>query len=204
LPPQRIFLWGLLIAALLAIAAVTWTSRRHGPPPAELPVLFSLPEFSLTNRDGRAFGRDELRGKVWLASFIFTRCGGVCPLITERLKTLPVEYPELGGLERVSITVDPEFDTPTVLAAYAKAHGIADSTDVRWRFLTGQPERVKSLILTGFKLALDPGATPQEPILHSTKLVLVDGQGDVRGLYEYDDASALQRLRRDAGLLLAH
>ena len=87
------------------------------------------------------------------------------------------------------------------MADYARAHGVADLAQSRWHFLTGPPQAVHDLILHGFKMALEAGATPEEPILHSTRLVLVDGHGEIRGFYEYDDPAAIARLEHDLDLV---
>lgn len=204
IPPRRFFLWVLLIAGLLALSLVTVWSRTHRPvsvaPPA---VLFELPDFALTDRDGKTLSRRDLLGEPWIAAFIFTRCGGVCPLITEQMQALGKRFPPTARVARVSVTVDPEYDTPPVLAAYAEAHGVGSLAASRWHFVTGPPARVRELILRGFKLALEPGATAEEPILHSTRLGLVDRRAAVRGVYEYDDPAAIRRLLDDLDAVLA-
>ncbi len=203
-PAQRVFLWTLLVAGLVALAVATlWVRHGAAPSPAVsgLPALFAVPDFSLVDRDGRTLARRDLAGAPWIASFIFTRCGGVCPLIVESLKRMEPALARHPNVARVSITVDPEYDTPAVMAEYAQAHGIGDPATSRWHFLTGPPPAVRDLILHGFKMALEPGATPEEPILHSTRLVLVDGQGMIRGFYEYDDPAAIARLEHDLDLV---
>ncbi|MEO8503058.1 MAG: SCO family protein [Acidobacteriota bacterium] len=201
----QIFLWALLVAALITLAGLTWWTRQQRVASAQPApgVLFALPEFSLTDSDGQALSRRDLEGSPWIASFIFTRCGGVCPLITEQMKALGKRFPAASRVARVSITVDPEFDTPAVLADYATKHGVGSLTASRWHFLTGPPQVVRPLILQGFHLALEQGATPQEPILHSTRLMLVDRYGKARGTYEYDDPQSMDRLIVDLSSLLA-
>jgi cytochrome oxidase Cu insertion factor (SCO1/SenC/PrrC family) len=173
--------------------ATVW-SRRWSAASAAPPVLFDLPEFALQDRAGRQVRLADLRGEPFVASFIFTRCGGVCPRITEqmiRLATL-VQHPNL--LRRVSFTVDPEYDTPAVLAAYARDHGIQDD---RWLFLTGDPGTMRTLVHDGFKLAVENTGTAEEPIVHSTRLVLVDRRGRVRGYYEAFEEEAVGKLLSD-------
>lgn len=194
MPLRRVLLWGFLIAALLAVAVATIWSRRWSAASAAPPVLFELPEFALEDRAGREVKLADLRGEPFVASFIFTRCGGVCPRITEqmiRLATL-VQHPDL--LRRVSFTVDPEYDTPAVLAAYAGDHGIRDD---RWLFLTGEPGPMRALVHDGFKLAVENSGTAEEPIVHSTRLVLVDRRGRVRGYYEAFEEEAIGKLLSD-------
>jgi protein SCO1/2 len=194
-PLRRLLLWAFLIAVLVAVAVATVWSRRWSAAASSAPaVLFELPDFELHNRDGAAVTLTSLRGEPFIAGFIFTRCGGVCPRITEqmiRLQTL-VQHPNL--LRRVSFTVDPEYDTPEVLAAYARDHGIRDD---RWLFLTGDPAGMRSLVHDGFKLAVEKSGTAEEPIVHSTRLVLVDRRGRVRGYYEAFDEEAIGELLSD-------
>ncbi len=199
MPLRRILLWGFLVAALLAVAVAAVWSRRWSAASAAPAVLFELPDFALRNRDGATVSLAQLRGEPFVAAFIFTRCGSVCPRITEqmiRLATL-VQHPHL--LRRVSFTVDPEYDTPEVLAAYARDHGIQDS---RWLFLTGEPTAMRSLVHDGFKLAVEKSGTVEEPIVHSTRLVLVDRRGRVRGYYEAFDEEAVGKLLTDLRAVL--
>ena len=194
-PLRRRALWALLAAAFLALFVATAWSRRWGEMrPAAPPVLGSVPAFALTNRDGRAVALADLEGRPWVGSFIFTRCGGACPRITEQMVRLGALVRQSQALRRVSITVDPQYDTPPVLASYAEAHGISDP---EWLFLTGKPGAIESLVREGFKLGVGEGNTPEEPIFHSTRLVLVDGGGRIRGYYDAFDEAAVGRLLDD-------
>jgi protein SCO1/2 len=109
-------------------------------------------------------------------------------------QTLPSE------IRLVSFTVDPSRDTPKVLAAYAAAHGAARD---RWLFLTGDKQALYDLCIKGFKLALDDtGGSLAEPITHSTRFVLVDREGQIRGYYGATEEDGLKRLAADARKLL--
>src|SRR5262249_452935 len=149
-PAQRIFLWTLLVAALLALATATIWMRgfrpRAGATSAGGPAaLFAVPEFTLVDRDGRPFGSRDLPGAPHTAAFVLPRRRGVCPLIVERMKRMTRLLERHPELVRVSITVDPEYDTPSVLEAYAREHGVAAAASSRWHFLTGEPSVVKAL-----------------------------------------------------------
>lgn len=190
-PLRRGLLWGLLVAALVAVAAAAlWSRLAAGPPP---PVLGAAPEFALVDQHGRPVALADLAGVPWIADFVFTRCPTSCPMMTARLARLEKEIPTELEHRLVSITVDPEHDTPRVLEAYARGFSAPD----HWLFLTGAPEEIRRVTVEGFKLALEaaaPGAA--EPILHSTRLVLVDGHGRIRGYYDaFDEAEAAKLLR---------
>lgn len=198
-PMRRTLLWGFLVAVILAVLvtalmAPRWRGVGSPEPP---PVLGPAPEFQLTNRDGRVVDSSELRGSPWVADFIFTRCALSCPRMTERMLSLETMQP--SGLRRVSFSVDPDYDSPQVLQLYADSWGIADSD---WLFLTGEKESIRRLVTAGFKLGLDQeppvgAASPEEPILHSTRFVLVDGAGAIRGYYDAFRPEELSRLALD-------
>lgn len=189
---------GLLVcaAAGLGVARAVTAGRSVEP----LPRLAEVPAFTLTDQHERAVTRDALRGRVWVADFIFTTCPGQCPLLTERLTLLQRAFASEQHLAFVSISVDPAQDTPGVLAAYAERHG----ADARWTLLTGEPSAVAALCRDGFHLAVGPAAAgAREPITHSTRLVLVDARGTIRGYYDATTGAAMSRLRRDMSRLLA-
>jgi protein SCO1/2 len=181
------------VAALVAVGAAAGVERlaRRAPPP----VLWPAPDFALTNRDGRTVRASDLAGHPWLADFIFTRCGASCPLMTQRMARLDRELPRAAGVRLVSFTVDPAHDTPAALARYAASYGASP----RWLFLTGGGGEIAAVSRQGFKLGIAPGggAPDQEAILHSTKMVLVDGRGRIRRYYDLFDAKAMAELPQD-------
>jgi protein SCO1/2 len=164
----------------------------------DLPVMNSAPEFKLIERSTREVKSQELAGQVWIADFVFTSCGGMCPIMTSKMRTLQDKLP--SEVRLVSFSVDPENDTPEALTAYAKRYN-ADPN--RWLFLTGKKAELFKLTKEGFKLALDDtGGTPAEPITHSSRFVLIDKQGQIRGYYSMEEDDELTRIVRDAKSLL--
>lgn len=147
-----------------------------------LPVLGHLPEFTLTERSGKTVTLADLKGKVWVADFIFTYCGGPCPIMTRRMRELhqTLEQKKLTGVLTVSISVDPLRDTPQVLAEYATMH---KTDDYDWLFLTGDEQIIFDLSIKGFKLAVE-AEQGTDQLIHSTRFVLVDQQAQIRGYYE--------------------
>jgi protein SCO1/2 len=169
-----------------------------GSEPSTAPVLGTLPDFALVDQDTEEFGSDELRGKVWVADFVFTRCPDMCPMLTSvmaRVQRQLTGDPALEDVRLVSISVDPEHDTPARLAAYAEKHG-ADRG--RWAFLTGPRQEIWLLSRDGFRLAVGeaPGSA-EAPIFHSDKFVLADREGRIRGYYDALDQKAQLALMRD-------
>ena len=163
-----------------------------------LPLLGALPGFALVDQSGQPFTHETLRGRPYVADFIFTTCGGLCPAMTARMAQLQSRLPDSVAL--VSFTVDPAHDTPEVLARYA-----ADfKAGPRWHFATGPRDAVYGLATRGFMLAAMEIPAEQRragddgPFLHSSKFVLVDGAGGIRGYYDSEDRTALERLVEDA------
>jgi len=194
---RRGLIWGFLILALLLVtgAALRQILRRPEPPP----VVGQTLDFTLVNRDGQTVRRADLLGAPWIADFIFTRCGASCPMMSQRMARLEKELPPDLGVRFVSFSVDPEYDTPKVLQEYAESFGAPG----RWLFLTGDKRTIYRLSKEGFKLALDDKSpvSEDEPILHSTRFVLVDAQGRIRGYYDGFDEDAVKQLMRDVEAL---
>ncbi len=176
--------------------------RETLPSGEEPPVLGQVPPFELLNRDGRGISREDLLGEPWIADFIFTSCRVTCPAMTQRMASLRTRLPSTQ-LHLVSISVDPETDRPDILEKYARIYEAQD----RWLFLTGETEEVYELIEGGFKLGVHVAAPEDlnrsmEPITHSTRFVLVDASGYIRGYYDAFDTVSLTRLLKDLRRLL--
>jgi protein SCO1 len=194
----RPLVWVALIA-LVAAWPVVWTLRTRVPPSP--PVLGSLPAFQLTDQHGRPFGSQELAGRVWVASFVFTRCETVCPAITRQMARIQDRTRNLEpALHLVSFSVDPEYDTPERLAAYARAHRASPRM---WSFLTGPADSVRETVEKGLRVTMERDAGDPSPaaITHGGHLVLVDGSARIRGYYDPETPGAMDRVVRDAALL---
>jgi len=192
---RRAFLLVLAFALCVGLSAVAIRAR-----PQPLPELGSLPEFQLTGHDGKPLARASLLGRPFVADFIFTRCGGICPAMTARMAQLQRRVDPRVRL--VSFSVDPEHDTPEVLARYARDFGAGPG----WVFVTGPRAELHALATDGFHLAAmeippDQRQGGDGPFLHSGKFVLVDGQGRIRGYYDSEEPGELAQLERDAARL---
>lgn len=191
--------WLLVIAAVVLFNIIRAVTASLPPP---LPLLGEVPAFSLTDQHGRAYGSDDLRGRAWVANFIFTRCPTVCPAFTRKMGRIQHRSRGLGNaLHLVSFSVDPEFDTPERLAAYAHEHRASDRA---WSFLTGPLDDIKAVVIDGLKTSMGNG-DPQgnfEGIFHGSHFVLVDPAMQIRGYYDANDADSVERLLIDAGWLL--
>ena len=170
----------ILIPLMLAACA-------HKP----LPVLGDVPQFELTSQRGQKFSSAVLAGHVWIADFVYTNCQGPCPRMSSRMRAL--QGATNPDVHLVSFTVDPERDTPDVLEAYGKRFAADDS---RWSFLTGSKDTLNVLDHDAFKL----GSIGAE-MDHSTRFVLVDRKGRIRGYYGIADTDLVKKLSGDAARL---
>ncbi len=175
------------IAVLLTLVACS--------KPAPLPVLGQVPGFTLTAASGQPFDRKMLDGKVWVADFIYTTCPGPCPRMSSLMRQVQKASLMIPGVQLVSFTVDPEHDTPAVLAQYA---GRYQADPNLWHFVTGPREELDHLARDAFKLSSVDGT-----LNHSTRLVLLDRQSRIRGYYGTTDDDPVVALVRDMKRVLA-
>lgn len=178
-----------------------WKSiNRELPPP--LPAIYQLPTYKLTNQFGKPFGTEELKGKIYIASFFFTSCPTVCPKLMDEKKKIQHRVRGLGTkVALVTYTVDPETDTPDVLNKRAEK---LQANPHIWNFLTGTEQELEAVIVGGFKTAMgnkeEFGEASLYDIAHSQKFVLVDAKGQVRGFYS-SDTDGINKMMIDLGLL---
>lgn len=145
---------------------------------------YPAPAFSLTERSGKTLTKDELKGSIWIAAFVFTRCNGPCPSISATMAKLQGELlPNRPDVKLITFTVDPDRDTPDELKKYA-ANFRADPD--RWLFLTGEEDVVRKLLMEGFKINATKKHNPQpgDEFDHNTKLMVIDREGQIRGLFD--------------------
>jgi protein SCO1 len=156
--------------------------------------LGCITDFSLTNQSGKETKLSDLKGSIWVADFIFTSCESICPDMTTNMAKVQRAFPDTPNVRFVSISVDPERDTPEVLTAFGERFG-ADPQ--RWDFLTGDKEYIKEISYEGFLIGSGDVMTN-----HSNKFILVDREGDIRGFYTGTDETDVARLTIDIRTLL--
>ncbi|MES2526918.1 MAG: SCO family protein [Bdellovibrionota bacterium] len=190
--------WALAITFLFAYPVTKSVLRQL---PADLPVYGKLPDFQFVSESGENFGTENLRGKVYVANFMFTTCTTACPILLKKVQT--VQHRMRGVLDRaaiVSFTVDPEVDTPSVL--FSKAREMNANPHV-WKFLNGPTSDTKKLLVDGFKVPVGDKelAGSVMDVAHSNKLVLVDQIGQIRGYYSIE-GNGINMMMIDMGLLI--
>ena len=170
-------------------------------------IYGEVPPFELVDQSGKTFSSEKLKGRVWAVGFIFTRCPSICPVLTALMKEVETKSTELGtDFQLVSFSVDPSYDTPEVLQAYAEKHG---ANLERWTFLTGEPGDVEKTIVEGLKISMGRSSVEEDivdvdAVFHGTKALLIDQEMKIRGYYSLEDRgsfgepSAVEKMVADA------
>jgi len=179
--------WG---ASLIIVLALLAAFVLHPFASRPLPVLGSLPDFALTDQDNQNVTLASLRGDVWIADVIFTRCAGQCPVMSAHMQEIQDALPAGWPVKLVSFTTDADFDTPAVLKKYAARFSARDG---QWLFLTGSKEALRSATVKGLKLSVvdkPPGQrdNADDIFIHSQKMVLIDQTGHIRGYFDGETA----------------
>lgn len=184
---------GLAVALLAGVAVKRMVGRAdraedaaHGdddpyrPRSGMLADFGEVADFTLIDTDGKSFGRKELLGRIWVADFVFTSCSGPCIPMTQGLRTVVQDLRGEADVEFVTITVDPETDTPDVLRTFATARG---ALSPRWHWLTGDKAVIFGLLRDSFHGPVGD-KLPDGQVPHSTRYFVVDRKGHLRMMHD--------------------
>ena len=197
---SKIWRWILLLFPIVVAAGLVLLRQREAAALAQraLPDYGTVAQFTLTNQLNQSFGSKDLAGKIWIADFVFTSCRGPCPIISTRMSELQQPL-EKTDVRLVSFTIDPETDTPDVLRGYADK---LKADPARWDFLTGPKPQIYDLSVKSFKLGVSDGGGDDGQPVHSTRFVLVDRRGQIRGYYDALAPDGVTKVLADASHLL--
>lgn len=189
----------LLFLAFLILLPITVFNKNKEP--NQLPELGAIPSFALTNQDEVAIQSESLSGSVLVVNFIFTSCPDTCPLLTGQMKKIQEKLRGKGfnKVHLLSISVDPDTDTPEVLKKYAKEHSLDLSN---WHFLTGRSQEIQKIVVGGFKVSMQQfGVTENETkdysimdVTHGEQFVVVDRQSRIRAYRSARSPSDLEKI----------
>jgi protein SCO1/2 len=193
--PLQWIVFGILFAVIVVIFAL-FARQLFTPAKSQLQVYTVLRDFALTNQNNAVVTLDDLRGKVWIADIIFTRCPGPCRRMTKDMARLQDLWPKETPVRFVSFTSDPEYDTPAILNRYAESFK-ADPT--RWNFLTGTKQQIidaaKNLLFVRVEKEEKDRDSADDLFIHSTTFMIIDKRGQIRGVVETDQPDALTKAR---------
>ena len=190
---RKIILLALMIATTLSIGFFVFLFQREAKI-HPLPILGKVQDFLLYDAHGQGVTLENLKGKIWVADFIFTTCSGICPVMTRNMLKLHRSFLLDDNVRMVSFSVNPEQDSPEILARYAQKHKAASDN---WHFLTGDLKVIRRLAVESFKIG-----SVKEPIFHSGRFILLDSQARIRGYYEGTKKDEINLLFRDIARLL--
>jgi len=185
--PRTLWIGLLLVLVMLCLAyALSLMGLNRVRRQQALPVIGPVAGFTLMDQDGRLITLADLSNRVWVADIVFTRCAGPCPVMSQSMKSLQDALPPTSSAKLVTLTTDPDFDTPLVLKKYAGRFG-ADSN--RWMFLTGTKTEIGRLAANSLKLSAVPvkpedRQNPEDLFIHTTIFVIVDKHARLRGSFE--------------------
>ena len=212
-------LQGMVLVCILLIPLLIFLFLRgFGKNEYDLPVYFQngvdnpfqecpstdsgqhyIPEFSFLNQNGESLGRAEMEGKITIVDFFFTSCPSICPLMSKEMERVNDMFRDESKVQIMSISIDPEYDTPEILKSYAERHNAIPG---KWHFLSGPKEETYQLAKCGFVLpTLDGNGVPDD-FVHSDKFVLIDEMGRIRGYYSGTDREAVDLLMLETKVLL--
>lgn len=186
---------GLVLLGLVALWAATRALTKVPGPVAATP-LGQVSDFRLTNQLGAPVNLGALRGRVWVGNVIFTRCPGPCASLTRLMAGIQSDLADLPEVRLVSLTSDPEFDTPAVLGEYGRKF---QADPERWWFLTGAAAEIRrvavhDLLLVVVEKQPEERSVPDDLFIHSTLLVVVDGEGRLRASVEGLEPGAREKV----------
>ena len=153
-----------------------------------------IPSFEMIDQHGKSLTLEHLNDRVWVVDFIFTTCLGPCPIMSQKMASLQKNFYNEKQFRMVSVTVNPEYDSPKVLKEYGDRY---NANHDKWHFLTGTRESIRTLIVDGFHLG-----DIEDIIFHSQKFVLIDQDGNIRGYYDSDDSEDMKTLEKDIKRML--
>ncbi|MBV8520316.1 MAG: SCO family protein [Acidobacteria bacterium] len=157
---------------------------------SDLPRLFPVPDAKFVDDTGKPLALASLKGNVVVYDFIFTSCTGVCPIMSNNMKQVVAKVAKDAPVRFVSISVDPQRDTPKLLSDYA----LRFRNDARWTFLTGDRTEIVRAAVQGFKLAAGDPTPGGEALLHSSKFAVADKEGMIRAYFDASNGEAIDQV----------
>ncbi|WP_194777094.1 SCO family protein [Pararhodonellum marinum] len=212
-------LQGMVLVCILMIPIlIILFLRNFGTNEYEIPVLYEtgvedpfgdcqypdsaqhfIPEFTFVSQDSSRIGREDMEGKITIVDFFFTSCPSICPIMSNEMNRVQDAFREREEVQIFSISIDPEYDSPEVLAAYADRH---EAKKGKWFFLNGPKDEVYDLARCGFILPTLDGKGIPEDFVHSDKFALIDEKGRIRGYYSGTNREDVDLLILETKILL--
>ncbi len=164
-------------------------------------IYHKVPDFAFINQFGDTVTQDDYQGDILIVDFFFSTCPTICPVMATNMAGLQFQLQEnhFKNVKLLSHTVNPEFDTPSVLLQYGEKN---EADFDKWTFVTGQKEDIYHQGVRGYLLPAQEDALAPGGFLHSEKFVLVDKERHIRGFFDGTDQVEMRRLMKDVKMLL--
>ncbi len=160
----------------------------------------TIGSFKLTDQDGKTITEADFKDKIYIADFFFTRCGTICPIMTDNMTILQAHFKNNNHVKFLSHSVTPVMDSVPVLKSYAQAHGAISG---KWHLTTGPKKEIYNLARKNYFAVLDEGDGGAQDFIHTEQFVLVDAKKRIRGFYDGTDSEEIKKVIKDIELLLA-
>ncbi len=212
-------LQGMVLVCILLIPVLIFMFLRgFGQNEYDLPIFFQngvdnpfqecpvtdttqhyIPEFVFTNQEGKTVGRAEMEGKITIVDFFFTSCPSICPVMSKEMERVNDMFRDESRIQIMSISIDPEYDTPAILKEYADEHHAIPG---KWHFLSGPKDETYRLARCGFVIPTIDGNGVPDDFVHTDKFILVDELGRIRGYYSGTNREEVDLLMLETKVLL--
>lgn len=158
----------------------------------------TVSDFKLINQNGKTITQEDYKGKIYVTDFFFTRCGSICPIMTNNMAKLQDEFLNDGGIMFLSLSVTPEIDNVATLREYATNKGVIDS---KWNVTTGNKKHIYELARKSYFAVVEQGDGGMQDFIHTPNFILIDKKKQIRGIYDGTKDDEIKRLINDIKIL---
>lgn len=151
-------------------------------------------DFELINQNGDTITNKDYKNKIYVVDFFFTRCGSICPIMTNNMKKIQDKFLENDNLMLLSISVTPNIDNVETLKKYAKSKGVINS---KWNIATGNKKHIYELARKSYFAVLKKGDGGLQDFIHTPNFILIDKKKQIRGIYNGTDDIEIKRVIND-------
>lgn len=158
----------------------------------------TVSNFSLINQNGETITQSTYKNKIYVADFFFTRCGTICPIMTNNMAKIQNEFLNDNEIMLLSLSVTPEIDSVSVLRKYANSKGVIDS---KWNVTTGHKNHIYELARKSYFAVVEKGDGGMQDFIHTPNFILIDKKKQIRGIYDGTNDADIKQLIIDIKIL---
>lgn len=159
----------------------------------------TVSDFELINQNGKVITQKTYKDKIYVTDFFFTRCGSICPIMTDNMAKIQNEFINDNDVMLLSLSVTPEIDSVSVLRDYANSKGVIDA---KWNVTTGNKKHIYNLARKSYFAVLESGDGGLQDFIHTPNFILIDKKKQIRGIYDGTDKNEIERIINDINVLI--